>query len=73
MSKIIRTIYDDARKRRVVIYQNENGQFSFAVEYFSEDEYEMCWLPISRNISFFCSLEVALREVYSRVEWLVDM
>ena len=71
MDKTVQTIYDDEQKQRVIIFQRQNSSFGFVEEYFSEHEFEMCWLPRSRNISFFDTLEIALREVYGRVDWLI--
>ena len=71
IDEVVQTIYDDDQKQRVVIFRRQNGNFGFVKEYFSQDEFEMCWMPRSRNISFFDTLEIALHEVYGRVDWLI--
>ncbi len=43
--KTIQTITEDPGKRRVVIFQRDDGSFGFEAEYFSDDRPEMAWLP----------------------------
>ncbi|PQV63149.1 hypothetical protein B1R32_11557 [Abditibacterium utsteinense] len=73
MNESIQTIYDDEKKLRVIFFQRIDGSFGFAEEYFSGHELDMCWMPQSRNISFFDTLETALREVHGRVDWLISI
>ncbi len=71
MNKDIQTIYSDSKKQRVTVFQRDDETFGFLQEYFSEDEFEMCWVPIFTNWSYFDTEETALREVYGRVDWLI--
>jgi hypothetical protein len=43
--QIIKTIYSNDRKHRVMIYRNRNGTYSFDAENFSDDPLEQCWIP----------------------------
>lgn len=72
MIKNIQTIYSENKKQRVTVFQREDGTFGFSEERFSEDELEMCWLPYSRNVSFFDTLETALHETSSRLDWIIN-
>ena len=72
MRSVAETIYDKDKKRRVTIFQNQDGTFGFEEDYFSDDPSEQCWvskwLPGSR-----CEcLDVARREVLGRVAWLTQ-
>ena len=71
MTETIQIIYDNDRKQRVIIFRRQDSTFGFEEEYFSGHEFEMCWLTRGRNISFFDTYKTALREVYSRVDWLI--
>jgi hypothetical protein len=65
-------IYDETGKRRVTIFQRDDGAWSFLEEKFSDYELEQCWLPQTRRRSIpICdSFEIALREAKGRVDWL---
>ena len=67
-----RTIYDATRKRRVRIFQESIGFYSFVEEAYSESDLENSWLPIkSRRSKPICdSIDTALREARQRVSWL---
>ena len=65
-------IYDEERKRRVVIFRRDDGQWSFVEEYFSEHPFEMCWLPTRSNVSICATRETAWREARGRVDWLIN-
>jgi hypothetical protein len=67
---IIQTIYSGDKKHQVSIFQRPNGTFGFAEGYFSEDEFEMCWIH-DKHGSIFDTFNTAQREVYSRVDWLI--
>ena len=69
-NKTVQTIYSEDEKQRVIIFQRPNGSYGFSESYFSEDEFEMCWIDQS-HASFFDTYEIAQREVYSRVDWLI--
>ena len=71
--RIIQTLYDADRERRVLIFQRDDKTFGFEKEYFSIAEHENCWVPRGgHSTSIFDSEETALREVYSRVTWLTE-
>jgi hypothetical protein len=67
----IKILYDDEGKRRVIIYQRAKGTFGFEKEYFSDDEFEHCWMPCGGGFSFCDTFETALREARGRVNWLI--
>lgn len=66
-------IYDEARKRRVEIFRRDDGKWSFVEEYFSEREFEMCWIPVHANASLCDTRETALREARNRVDPLIEL
>ncbi len=66
-------IYDDNRKRRIVIFRRDDGHWSFVEEYFSEREFEMCWIPVRGSISICDTRETALREARISVDWLIEL
>ena len=70
--KMLETIYDDSRKRRVIIFQRDDGSFGFDEERFSDEPVEMAWLPYGRDCR--CdSAERALSEARGRVSWLAEI
>jgi hypothetical protein len=74
MHTLERTIYDKSGTRRVRIFQESIGFYSFVEETFSPDQMENCWLPIaSRRSKPICdSIDTALREAKQRIAWLAD-
>jgi hypothetical protein len=70
MEEVVQTLYSPDRKRRVHIVRRGNGTFSHEEEYFSTDEFEMCWIPLSGHLSVFDSVDTALREARGRLNWL---
>jgi hypothetical protein len=73
VDQIIQTIYSKDGKKRVHIVRRANGFYGFDEEYFSEDLYEMCWIPLTsrRPFSICDSAETALREAKGRIVWLM--
>lgn len=69
--KTIQTIYDGSRKRRVVIFQREDGSFGFDAEFFSDEPLEMAWLPSGFD-SRCDTADRALAEARGRVSWLSE-
>jgi hypothetical protein len=67
--EVLQTLYSPDRTRRLHIVRRENGTFGIEEEHFSNDEFEMCWIPRSSH-SVFDSAETALREARGRVSWL---
>ena len=70
--KTVQTIYDDSKKRRVIIFQRDDGTFGFDAEHFSDEPLEMAWLPSGFN-SFCDTAERALSEARGRVDWLAEI
>jgi hypothetical protein len=67
----VQTIYDEAKKRRVIILQRPDGSFQFEEQRFSDEPLEMCWIPF--GIYAVChsdTAERALSEARGRVAWL---
>jgi hypothetical protein len=69
--KTIQTIYDGSRKRRVVIFQRDDGSFGFDAEHFFDDPLEMAWLQSGFD-SRCDTAERALVEARGRVRWLAE-
>jgi hypothetical protein len=69
--KTIQTIYNDSRKRRVIIFQRGDGSFGFDEEHFADEPLEMAWLPAGYD-SHCDTAERALLEARGRVAWLVE-
>ena len=72
---VIKTIYSDDRKRRVIIFSRADGTFGFREEHFSADSLEQRWIPQSwsRSEPVCSSLEIAMREANGRINWLAGM
>jgi len=67
----LKEIYDADRKQRIIIYRTHTGQFSYTQEYFSEDPYEMCWIPTGREmIGIYDTEEKAEIEARANIDWL---
>jgi hypothetical protein len=61
-------------KRRVLLFQRQNGTWGFAVERLSEDPLEGSRVPDGRySEAFFDSEETALAEARGRVPWLTEL
>jgi len=69
--KTIQTIYSDCRKRRVIIFQREDGSFGFDEEHFSEEPLEVAWLQAGYD-SHCDTAERAMVEAHGRVGWLAE-
>jgi hypothetical protein len=69
----VQTIYDDAKKQRVIIFQREDGSFGFEEQRFSGEPLEMCWIPFGRYLACHGdTAERALVEARARVAWLSE-
>jgi hypothetical protein len=63
----IHTIYDDTKKRRVIVFQRDNGSFGFEEQRFSNEPLEMAWIPFGRySLSLCDTSERALAEARGR-------
>jgi hypothetical protein len=70
----VEEIYDDAGKRRVVIFRRESGSFYYVLEHFSVHPLEMCWIPNRQlPIGIYESKERAENEARANVDWLRNM
>jgi hypothetical protein len=70
--KVVAEIYSQDQKKRVRIFVRESGTYYYEQDYFSEDEYEMCWVPLRQNpIGHYESQDIAAREAQGNIDWLV--
>ena len=60
---------DPDGKHRVYLIAREDGVFCYVSMYFSDAEFEHCWLPEGTGGSFFDSRETAVREIESGWPW----
>ena len=67
---ICRWIHPDG-KRRVFLLSRSDGLFARWSEYFSEEEFEMCWVADDMGGSFYDSQETAVREIHFAYPWSV--
>jgi hypothetical protein len=64
-------IIDDGEGRcRVVFYQNPHGSFGFREEHWSDDPMANSWVPYFWPDSHCNTLERAVAEATSRIDWL---
>ena len=56
-------------KQRVYLIARADGLFCYGSMYFSEAEFERCWMPEVTGGSFFDSEDTAVREVHSAWPW----
>jgi hypothetical protein len=71
--KIIQTILFDDRKRRVVVFQRDDGSFGFDEQHYAEDPLESPWLPTGDFAAArFDSAARALIEARKHVPWLAE-
>jgi hypothetical protein len=69
----VQTLYDDAKKRRVVVMRNEDGSFGFEEQRFSDEPREMAWIPVGVAPRPNCHCDTAERaaqEAHARITWL---
>ena len=67
--QILREFVSPDGKERILIVRRKDGCFAFEVEQWSDDPYELCWLPHTPGVSFCDTEETAVREALSRVAW----
>jgi hypothetical protein len=73
MKTIVRELVAPDGKRKVRIFQRDDGSFGFESLRFSEDPPDMCWIPHGRFSECIApSEEIAEREARGRVDWLGD-
>ena len=56
-------------KGRVFLVQRSDGHYSKYSEIFSEEEFEMCWLPEERSGSLYDSIETAEHNIAVEYPW----
>ncbi len=56
-------------KQRVYLIARQDGMFCFGSTFFSDAEFENCWIPEGTGGSFFDSRETAIREIHSGWAW----
>jgi hypothetical protein len=64
---------DQECKHRIFLIERPDGNFEIVSEFFSEDEYEMCWLLTDRGNSICDSEETAVREIHGRFPWTINV
>jgi hypothetical protein len=69
-SKLVEALYDDARKRRVVIFRRPSGTFGYREEYHYQNEVAEGWASLGGRACYWDGLETAMREVVDNVSWL---
>ena len=71
--KIIQTIMFDAEKRRVIVFQRDDGSFGFEEQRFAEKPLESAWHEVGDNSATrFDSEAGALIHARGRVPWLSE-
>jgi hypothetical protein len=69
--EIVRTIVEASGKRRLFILRRPDGAYTFEAQYWSDEPFEMCWIPRGERSVCICdSEEIAMREALDRVDWL---
>lgn len=69
--RIVKEILDATGKRKVEIVQRADGSFGFSAWVFSDDPFEMCWIPSGRYSECFApDADRAESEARGRVDWL---
>jgi hypothetical protein len=61
------------RKHRVYLIARHDGGFSCYSEFFSDEEFEHCWIQERAGGSFYDSEEIALREIHAAFPWSRDV
>ena len=56
-------------KERVYLFARREGGFSSGSEYFSDAEFEHCWIPAGISGSIYGSEEIAVREIHAAIPW----
>lgn len=70
--QILKTIYSIDHTKRVNFIQKDNGHFYFEEEHFSDEPLEMCWLPVTRQLSICDSIDTAMNEAKGNISWLEE-
>jgi hypothetical protein len=73
--KTVQTIYDAAKKRRVEIFERDDGSFGFEEQRFSDEPLEMAWIPVGKPPRPNCHCDTEERAVFEargRIDWLAQ-
>ena len=60
-------------KQRVYLIARHDGGFACGSEYYSDDEFEHCWVRQGSEGSFYGSEEIAAREIHGSFPWSRDV
>jgi hypothetical protein len=60
-------------KARVYLVARSDGAFDMSTEIWSDDDYELCWIPEGTGGSFYDSEERAIREIHAAYAWSRDV
>jgi hypothetical protein len=73
MKTLINELIAPDGKWKVQIFRRDDGTFGFESLRWSEEPFEMCWIPCGRYSECFTpTAEIAEREARGRVDWLRD-
>ena len=67
MQEVVETVYAPDNKRRVTIFKRANGSYGLEWEVYSDDPYELCWIPTPKFVSICDGLDIARREARGRL------
>ena len=71
MRSIVKELVSHDGKRKVQIFQREDGSFGFEALYWSDEPLELCWFPYGGFSECFTDDDqVAVSEARGRVDWL---
>lgn len=57
------------KTKRVFLIKKSDGTFSYDSQYFSDDEFEMCWILDGIGKSIYDSKEIAEKEIHGNFPW----
>ncbi len=61
------------RTLRIFLIANPDGTFGSRSEYFSNDQYALCWMEYSGGASIYDSEDTAAREIHDAYPWTRDV
>ena len=71
-SPICRWTSSDGKHRVYLIARHDGGFMPFS-QYFSDEEFEHCWIQEHAGGSFYDSEEIAVREIHAAFPWSRDV
>jgi 8-oxo-dGTP pyrophosphatase MutT (NUDIX family) len=66
----VESLYDEARKRRVIIFRRSSGTYGYREEKHYKNEVAEGWAFLGGRVCYWDTLETAKREVVNNVSWL---